>query len=70
MLVKPEESIDAEKQGTSTDGIDMVAVYRAVLRALVCLDEAEYTEEQFRQDDVVVHDDLPDPASALDISQS
>ncbi len=70
MLVKPEESIDAEKPCTSADGIDMVVVYRAVLRALVCLDEAEYTEKQLRQDDVVVHDGLPDPASASDISQS
>ncbi len=56
-----------ESQQPPREGIDMVAIYRTVLRALVHLEGKDYTEH--RQADVVVHDDLPDPASAKDTLQ-
>ncbi len=54
-------------QTSSSEGIDKVAIYRAVLRALVHLEQKDYTED--RQADVRKHDDLPDPASAKDTLQ-
>ncbi len=56
-----------ESQLPPGEGIDMVAIYRTVLRALVHLEQKDYTED--RQADVRKHDDLPDPASADDSSQ-
>ncbi len=56
-----------ESQLPPGEGIDMVAIYRTVLRALVHLEEKDYTED--RQADVLIHDDLPDPASANDTPQ-
>ena len=53
-----------ESQLPPGEGIDMVAIYRTVLRALVHLEGKDYTED--RQADVVVHDDLPDQASDED----
>ncbi len=54
-------------QTAPSESIDKVAIYRAVLRALVHLEQKDYTED--RQADVRKHDDLPDPASACDTSQ-
>ncbi len=56
-----------ESQLPPGEGIDMVAIYRTVLRALVYLEGKDYTED--RQADVRKHDDLPDPASAMDTPQ-
>ncbi len=56
-----------ESQLPPGEGVDMVAIYRTVLRALVYLEGKDYTEH--RQADVRKHDDLPNPASAKDTPQ-
>ncbi len=65
----PAESPRSEGQESQPreEGIDKVAIYQAVLRALVYLEQKDYTE--IRQADVRIHGDLPDPASARDSSQ-
>lgn len=54
------------KSEVSSDGkskIDMVAVYRSLLRVVAQLEEQGYTEDSLRQAAVPKHDDLPNPAS-------
>ncbi len=63
----PHRFAQQESQLPPGEGIDIVAIYRTVLRALVHLEQKDYTED--RQADVLIHDDLPDPASAEDSSQ-
>jgi hypothetical protein len=53
----------AEEPMKQAEGIDLVTAYRTVLRVLAHLESHEYTSVCERQADVVVHDDLPDPAS-------
>ena len=52
-----------EEPMKQAEGIDLVAAYRTVLRALARLESGEYTSDNERQADVWGHDDLPDPAS-------
>ena len=52
-----------EEPMKQTEGIDLLTAYRTVLRVLAHLESQEYTSDCERQADVVVHDDLPDPAS-------
>ncbi len=59
----------AEKPTQANHGIDMVSIYRAVLRVVAHLEESDYTGENSRQDEVLKHDDLPDPASRKGNSQ-
>jgi hypothetical protein len=48
----------------TTNGIDMVAVYRQIMRIVACLESTPYTESiKQRQTDEVELDDLADPAS-------
>ncbi len=81
MLYNPDPAQEPAQEQPD-EGIDMLAACRAILRALVHLAEAEYTPEQlnivddvegtgdiWQQAEVVVHDDLPDPASAGGNSQ-
>jgi hypothetical protein len=49
--------------------IDLVAIYRTVLRVVAHLEESDYNGEKLRQVEVLAHDDLPDPASRLHNSQ-
>ncbi len=63
------DAVQEEAQEQSRSGIDMVSVCRAVLRVVARLEESGYTGQNTRQDDVVEHDDLPDPASRDDNSQ-
>ncbi|MCC6973636.1 MAG: hypothetical protein IT322_06475 [Anaerolineae bacterium] len=49
--------------------VDLVSLYRIVLRVLACLEESDYTEENLRQVEVLEHSDLPDPASGCGTSQ-
>jgi hypothetical protein len=58
-----------EEPMKQTEGIDLLTAYRTVLRVLAHLESEEYTSECERQADVVVHDDLPDPASGLGTRQ-
>ena len=56
------------------DEVNMVSVYRSVLEIVAHLQETQYseitsTELSEQQAEVVVHDDLPDPASERDSSQ-
>ncbi len=81
MLYNPDPAQEPAQEQPD-EAIDMLAACRAILRALVHLAEAEYTPEHlntvgavedtgdiWQQAEVVEHDDLPDPASASDISQ-
>ena len=68
--MKPERLSD-EQPHTETDGINLLSLYRSMLRIVARLDESEYTESNslLRQTTEVVLDDLADPASAVDTSQ-
>ncbi|HEX2623353.1 MAG TPA: hypothetical protein VHL11_24500 [Phototrophicaceae bacterium] len=47
------------------DGINLLSVYRSMLRIVARLEESEYTESNslLRQTEVYHHPDLADPAS-------
>jgi hypothetical protein len=62
MLPSPDE-VQSLEQEQLEEGIDMLGACRAILRALVHLENAEYTETSLRQAEVMEHNDLPDPAS-------
>lgn len=49
--------------------IDLVAIYRTVLRVVAHLEESDYNGGNLRQAEVLKHDDLPDPASRVHNSQ-
>ena len=68
--MKPERLSD-EQPHTENDGINLLSVYRSMLRIVARLDESEYTEGNslLRQTTEVVLDDLADPASDVDTSQ-
>ena len=56
------------------DEVNMVSVYRSVLEIVAHLQETQYsettsTELSEQQAEVVVHNDLPNPASERDSSQ-
>ncbi|MBE2184487.1 MAG: hypothetical protein IAE89_13745 [Anaerolineae bacterium] len=62
--MKPERLSD-EQPHTETDGINLLSIYRSMLRIVARLDENEYTEGNslLRQTEVRKHSDLADPAS-------
>ncbi len=76
--VKPEHTrIHLKSEGSRekqlNTGTNLVEVSRTLLRIVARLSKTEYTEsssiQNGRQAEVVVHDDLSDPASARDTSQ-
>ena len=68
--MKPERLSD-EQPHTEHDGINLLSVYRSMLRIVARLGESEYTEDNslLRQTEVYHHSDLADPAGANDTSQ-
>ncbi len=54
-----------DEKNDHAEGINLVAAYRALLRAFAHLESSEYTSENDQQAAVWGHDDLPDPASVL-----
>lgn len=62
--MKPERLSD-EQPHTENDGINLLSVYRSMLRIVARLGESEYTESNslLRQTEVVEHSNLADPAS-------
>ena len=68
--MKPEH-LHNEQPHTETDGINLLSVYRSMLRIVARLGESEYTEGNslLRQTEVRKHSDLADPASASDTPQ-
>ena len=68
--MKPERLPD-EQPHTETDGINLLSVYRSMLRIVARLEENEYTEGNslLRQTEVLKHSDLADPASDVSTSQ-
>jgi len=54
---------------TNENAIDLVAVYRQLIRIVACLESTPYTDENKRQTDEVELDDLADPASDLNTPQ-
>ncbi len=63
------DAADTHDEEQREESVDMVSIYRAVLRAIAHLDERDYTEQNSRQADVLKHLDLPDPASSDGNSQ-
>ncbi|MDX2139382.1 MAG: hypothetical protein SF123_14960 [Chloroflexota bacterium] len=68
--MKPERLSD-EQPHTENDGINLLSVYRSMLRIVARLGESEYTESNslLRQTEVVEHSNLANPASADDTVQ-
>lgn len=62
--MKPERLSD-EPPHTENDSINLLFVYRSMLRIVARLGESEYTESNslLRQTEVVEHSNLADPAS-------
>ena len=62
---------EATPQPNNEQGMNLVSIYRSLLRIVARLDENEYTESNslLRQTTEVVLDDLADPASDRDTSQ-
>ncbi len=62
--MKPERLSD-EQPHSEPDGINLLSVYRSLLRIVARLGESEYTEGNslLRQTEVVEHSNLADPAS-------
>ncbi len=69
--MKPERLSDEQLHISETDGINLLSVYRSMLRIVARLGENEYTEGNslLRQTTEVVLDDLADPASDGNTSQ-
>jgi len=69
--LKPERLSDEQPHTKETDGINLLSVYRSMLRIVARLGESEYTEGNslLRQTEVFHHPDLADPASDSDTSQ-
>lgn len=69
--MKPERLSDEQPNITENGGINLLSLYRSMLRIVARLDESEYTEENslLRQTEVFHHPDLADPASAEDTVQ-
>jgi hypothetical protein len=63
--LKPDRLSDEQPNIAETDGINLVSVYRSLLRIVARLGENEYTEGNslLRQTEVVEHFNLADPAS-------
>lgn len=63
--MKPERLSDEQPHINETDGINLLSVYRSMLRIVARLGESEYTESNslLRQTEVVEHSNLADPAS-------
>ena len=54
--------VETVKHEAETNGVDMVAISRILLRILAHLEEVEYTDSHIeRQAEVLAHDDPPDP---------
>jgi hypothetical protein len=66
--LKPDRLHD-EQLHTKTSGINLLSVYRSMLRIVARLGENEYTEDVLRQTTEVELDDLADPASERSTSQ-
>ncbi|NJL57859.1 hypothetical protein HC928_24055 [bacterium] len=62
--MKPEHLSD-EQPHIDHDGINLLSLYRSMLRIVARLDESEYTEDSslLRQTEVVEHSNLANPAS-------
>jgi len=63
--LKPERLSDEQQNITENGGINLLSLYRSMLRIVARLDESEYTEDNslLRQTEVFHHPDLADPAS-------
>jgi len=63
--LKPERLSDEQPHTTENGGINLLSLYRSMLRIVARLDESEYTEDNslLRQTEVVEHSNLANPAS-------
>lgn len=69
--MKPERLSDEQPNIAENGGINLLSLYRSMLRIVARLDESEYTEGNslLRQTEVVEHSNLANPASADDTVQ-
>ncbi|MBN8593099.1 MAG: hypothetical protein J0M33_15190 [Anaerolineae bacterium] len=58
-----------DTQPGNAEPINLLGVYRSLLRIVARLEDQEYTDGNSRQTEVVVHPDPADPASGSDTSQ-
>ena len=63
------EALEEQPQAQPERQIDLVSIYRTVLRVVAHLEESDYNGGNLRQAEVLKHDDLPDPASRVPNSQ-
>jgi hypothetical protein len=63
--LKPERLSDEQPNIAENGGINLLSLYRSMLRIVARLDESEYTESNslLRQTEVVEHSNLANPAS-------
>ena len=63
--MKPERLPDEQPHIAENGGINLLSLYRSMLRIVARLDESEYTEGNslLRQTEVVEHSNLANPAS-------
>jgi hypothetical protein len=68
--LKPDRLRDKQPD-TEADGINLMSIYRSMLRIVARLDESEYTESNslLRQTEVLDHSNLADPASDVSTVQ-
>jgi hypothetical protein len=69
--LKPERLSDEQPNIAENGGINLLSLYRSMLRIVARLPKNEYTEDNslLRQTEVYHHSDLADPASDCDTSQ-
>jgi hypothetical protein len=69
--LKPDRLPDEQPHTPENGGINLLSVYRSMLRIVARLEESEYTEGNslLRQTEVLKHSDLADPASDVSTSQ-
>jgi hypothetical protein len=63
------EAKQEQSQDQPERQIDLISIYRTVLRVVARLEESDYNGGNSRQAEVLAHDDLPDPASRKGNSQ-
>lgn len=68
--MKPDR-LSNEQPHTETEGINLLSIYRSMLRIVAQLDESEYTEDNslLRQTTELQLDDPADPASDVSTVQ-
>jgi hypothetical protein len=60
---------ESDEQLSSQQGINLKSVCRSLLKIVARLEENQYTEDKLRQNEVMEHSNLANPASGTNTSQ-